>query len=59
MAGGFSEAQLETITGVLQWLLDKALSECGSGKSSGTASDEREAAEKSSNAIPGKMVCTT
>ena len=54
MAGGFSEAQLEAITGVLQWLLDKALSECGSGKSSGTASDEREAAEKSSNATPGK-----
>lgn len=55
VAGSFSEAQLEAIAGVVQWLLDKALSEHGSRKSSGPASDERGAADKSSDATPGQL----
>ena len=54
MVGGFSEAQLEAIAGVVQRLLDKALSERGSEKTSGPASDERGAADKSGDATPGK-----
>ena len=54
-AGSFSEAQLEVIAGVVQWLLDKALSERGSRKSSVPASKEREAADKSGDATPGKQ----
>ena len=46
-AGSFSEVQLEVIMGVVQRLLDKALSEWGSGRSSGPASDEHGAANKS------------
>ena len=54
VAGGFSEAQLEAIAGVVQRLLDKALSERGSEKTLGPASDERGAADKIGDATPGK-----
>ena len=54
-AGSFSEAQLEAIAGVVQRLLDKALSEWESMKSSVPASEEREAADKSGDATPGKQ----
>ena len=56
-AGSFSEAQLEAIAGVVQRLLDKALSERGSRGSSGPASEEREAADKSRDATSGKLEC--
>ena len=53
-AGSFSEAPLEVIAGVLQRLLDKALSEQGSGRSSVPTSEEREAAVKSGDTTPAK-----
>ena len=56
-AGSFSVAQLEAIAGVVQRLLDKALSERGSRGSSGPASEERVAADKSCDATPGKLEC--
>ena len=58
-AGSFSEAQLEAIAGVVQWLLDKALPERWSGRSSVPASEEREAADKSGELPPvrGGIAC--
>ena len=52
VVGNFSGAQLEAIAGVVQQLLDKALSERGSRKSSGLASDERGAAGKNGDTTP-------
>ena len=54
-AGSFSEAQLEEIEGVVQRLLDKALSERGSVRCSELASDERGASDKSGDTTPGKL----
>ena len=51
-AGSFSEAQLEAIAGVVQWLLDKALSEW---EEFWPASDEHETADKSSGTTPSKL----
>ncbi len=56
----FSEAQLTAITGVVQRLLDRALTERGSGPapggtgSSSGATAGSEAAGESSRAVPGK-----
>ena len=57
VAGSFSEAQLEAITGVVQRLLNKAHSERRSGKSSGPTSDECGAADKSSDTTPSGPGC--
>ena len=51
-AGSFSKVQLEVIVRVAQRLLDKSFSEWGSGRSSGSASDEHGTANKSIKAIP-------
>ena len=52
--GSCSEAQLEAIAGVVQLLLNKALSEWGSRRSSVLTSEEREAALKSGDTTTGK-----
>jgi len=49
----FSEAQLGAIAGVVQRLLDKALSKRGSGPSRGGA--EPQATEKSSTTVPSEF----
>ena len=58
--GSCSEAQLEAIGGVVQQLLDKALSEWGSRRSLVLTSEEREAALKSggiTTSKPKRCVC--
>ena len=55
----FSEAQLGAIAGVVQRLLDKALSERGSGPSrdgaGSEATAEPQATEKSSTTVPSEF----